>query len=304
MNELRFSNTYDEASFAREFMSKWTSTVEGSLFDYDKLVTLRKIKRAEWKPVMEDQVFYVASVDVARSKARSIMEVFKVRIGKDHFTKSLVNIFPMEGRNFLYQSMKIKEWDMIFGFDWITIDTNGMGVGLVDFLMNENVNPNSREMYPPYNVINIKEYPDYAIDQKIGAPAKIHILKTNQVNAGKIHTNCYNELFAGRVKLLVDEKEAKDSLLQLQKGQRMSFEERIAHMEPYKWTSMLISETSNLKINRNNVNLKLEMIRTDREKDTFSALEYGLWTICEREREYYAKLRKPSFSASDMMFFN
>jgi len=119
-----------------------------------------------------------------------------------------------------------------------------------------------------------------------------------------IHTNCYNELFSGKVKLLVDEKEAKDKLLEMQKGQKMGLQERLRYMEPYKHTSLLVNETTNLRINRNNTYLKLELIRTDAEKDTFSALEYGLWVISEQEREYYARVRKPRRSITSAMLFN
>jgi len=302
VEDFKYSNTYSEAAFAREYMSKWTSTVEGSLFSYDKLSSLRKLKRPEWAAHSEKDVFYVASVDVARSSARSVIEVFKVRRGKEFFTKNLVNIVLMEGRNFLHQAARIKELDMSFGFDWIAVDTNGLGVGLVDFLMTENRDPHTDQLYPAYNVRNIKEYSDYARDQKVGAPAKIWILKTNQHSAGKIHSNCYNELFSGRVQFLIDEKQARDNLLQLQKGQKMSYEERIRHMAPFKNTSLLINETSNLKINQTNTYLKLEMIRTDAEKDTFSALEYGLWTISEVEGDYYAKMRKKRIPLGDLFF--
>lgn len=119
-----------------------------------------------------------------------------------------------------------------------------------------------------------------------------------------IHSAAYNELFSGRVKLLIDEKEAKDKLLEMQKGQKMGLQERLRYMEPYKNTSLLVNETSNLKINRNNTYLKLEMIRTDAEKDTFSALEYGLWVISEKEKEYYANLRRPRRSITSAMMFN
>ena len=304
VEDFKYSNTYSEAAFAREYMSKWTSTVEGSLFSYEKLAALRVLKKPEWKPTEDPEVFYVASVDVARSSARSVVEIFKVRKGDEFFTKNLVNIILMEGRNFLYQATKIKELDMMFNFDWIVVDTNGLGVGLVDFLMTENRHPETEQLFPAFNIRNIKEYPDYSRDQKIGSPNKIWVLKTNQHSAGKIHTNAYNELFSGRVKLLIDEKEAKDRLLTLQKGQKMSFEERIRYMAPFKNTSLLIDETSNLKINQKNVNFKLEMIRTDAEKDTFSALEYGLWTISQVEADFYAKKRRTRIPIKDLFFIS
>ena len=100
--------------------------MEGSLFDFDKLNSLRKLKTAEWKAENDDDVFYVLSVDVARNSARTVAEVFKVRRGTNHFTKNIVNIFTMEGRNFLYQAAKIKELDAAFGFDTVVIDCNGL----------------------------------------------------------------------------------------------------------------------------------------------------------------------------------
>lgn len=119
-----------------------------------------------------------------------------------------------------------------------------------------------------------------------------------------IHSEAYNQLFSGKVKLLIDEKEAKDKLLELQKGQKMGLQERLRYMEPYKHTSLLVNETSNLKINRNNTYLKLELIRTDAEKDTFSALEYGLWVISQQESQHYANLRKPRRKMSAAMLYN
>ena len=304
VTSIRRSSTYDESSFAREFLSKWTSTLEGSLFDFDKLSGLRKIKRAEWKARNEDDIYYVLSVDVARNSARTVAEIFKVRRTKDHFTKSVVNIILMEGRNFLYQAARIKELDAAFNFDTVIIDANGLGVGLMDFLMTDNVSEHDGVSYPPWNIQNIKDYSQYAVDQKMGAIPKIHVIKTNQHSAGAIHTTAYNELFSGKVKLLVDEAEAKDQLMTLQKGQKMGLQERLRYMEPYKHTSLLINETSNLKINRTNTYLKLELIRTDAEKDTFSALEYGLHVISEQERDYFAKLRKPRSTFSGAMLFN
>lgn len=119
-----------------------------------------------------------------------------------------------------------------------------------------------------------------------------------------IHSNAYSELFSGKVKLLIDEKEAKDNLLQLQKGQKMNFRERARYMEPYKWTTLLINETSNLKINRTNVSFKLELIRADWDKDTFSALEYGLWYISEKEKTHFARLRRQTKDYSKLLLIN
>ena len=55
-----------------------------------------------------------------------------------HWQKKLVNIVLMEGRNFMYQATKIKQLDEMFNFQVIAVDTNGLGVGLVEKLMEQN----------------------------------------------------------------------------------------------------------------------------------------------------------------------
>lgn len=306
VNQLRNAGTYDDASFSREFLSKWTSSVEGSLFEFEKLNKMRRLKKAEWKARRneKDNVFYVASVDVARHSARTIVEIFKVKIGEDFFKKSIVNVIPMEGRNFHYQAQQLKRLDDAFDFDTVVVDGNGLGVGLIDFLMVPTVDDETGLTFPAWNVQNVDKYKDFARDQKVGAPFKIHIIKTNQHSAGDIHSHAYNELFSNKVSLLIDDKEAKQILMEKVKGGKMSPQERIRFLEPYKWTSMLVAETSNLKINRTSTSLKLEMIRTDSEKDTFSAMEYGLWVIGLKEKDYYAKLRRKSRRMSSYMFFD
>ena len=269
------SNTYSEANFAREYSSKWTSEVEGSLFSYDALSKLRTVKRAENKAEDRENVFYVLSVDVARSRARTVLEVFKVSIGSEFFTKKLVNIHTISAGSFLYQTIAIKELDSRFNFERIVIDANGLGVGLVDFLMQETYDEKNGAVYGPYNIENIKDYAEaYAGMQKPGAPSKLHLIKTNLSNAGLIHTSCYAELFSGRVRLLTDTKVARQKLLSTKAGQRMGPVERDRMLEPYNNTQLLVDETSNIRIKKQNISFSVEMIDGSKEKDTFSALEY------------------------------
>lgn len=117
-----------------------------------------------------------------------------------------------------------------------------------------------------------------------------------------IHSNCFNYLFSGKVSLLIDEQTARAKLLQSKKGQKMSLEERKRFLEPYRNTSLLIRETANMGINRKSASLQLEKIRSGEEKDTFSALEYGLWYIAMLEKAEYSgrSKRKVSFAAASM----
>ena len=140
--------------------------------------------------------------------------------------------------------------------------------------------------------------------QKPGAPSKLHLIKTNLSNAGLIHTSCYAELFSGRVRLLTDTKVARQKLLSTKAGQRMGPVERDRMLEPYNNTQLLIDETSNIRIKKQNISFSVEMIDGSKEKDTFSALEYGLYYITQLEKKYYAKRRKRTTKWASAMQFN
>ena len=300
VDDLQFSGSYDEASFSREYMSIWSSTVEGGAFDLGQMNRMRTVVRAETsaaKPTLNDDFYYILSVDVARSgSARTVMEVLKVHRSTSGFKISVVNIYLMEGKNFLRQSIAIKKLHAAFGFKTIVIDANGLGMGLVDMLMVQNVDTESRDrrQYPSFNVQNIEDYPKMRADQTPGAAPLIHIIKTNQHSAGNIHSIAYSWLFNDKVKLLISSTAAKDRLMATKKSQTMTAREKIEYLDPYKNTDLLIQETSNLAISNR--------IQSHLEKDTFSALEYGISVVAMQESEYISKNRTGiSFSQALMM---
>jgi hypothetical protein len=63
---------------------------------------------------------------------------------------------------------------------------HNVGIGLVDFLMMDTPSADSMETYPPWRITNIKDHKNLERDQKIGGLEKLHVLKTNQANAGQL----------------------------------------------------------------------------------------------------------------------
>ena len=59
-----------------------------------------------------------------------------------------------------------------------------------------------------------------------------------------------------------------------------------------------------LNSKKHTVGLSIEMIDGGKEKDTFSALEYGLYYLNKIERKYYAKKRKKEAKWSAAMFYS
>jgi hypothetical protein len=82
INDLRNDSTFNEASFGREYESKWTGTVEDAFFDGDRFDRCRKLVQPETEASGRSSklAYYVIAVDVARSTkgCQTIACIFKV----------------------------------------------------------------------------------------------------------------------------------------------------------------------------------------------------------------------------------
>lgn len=188
IKDAKLSPTFSADIFAREYCSKWTGTIEGALFNLDKLTALRKLKRPEFKPNTNGnpKVFYVLSVDVGRKRDKSAFEIFKVIPKEDHFEKHLVNILIFHKMSLQAQARKIREMDETFNFEIIAVDANGLGIGLIDHLVEDFNDQVNEKTYTGYNIINIDEHKDYKSYQSPTKPTKLYPIITNQHNAGKL----------------------------------------------------------------------------------------------------------------------
>ena len=69
INDLKNDSTFNEASFGREYESKWTGTVEDAFFDGERFDRCRKLLQPEYESSgrSSKMAYYIISVDVARS---------------------------------------------------------------------------------------------------------------------------------------------------------------------------------------------------------------------------------------------
>jgi len=68
VRNLKLSPSYNETTFAAEYLGIWLGGSDESWFNYEKLSNYRKLKNPEWKQkfVAGKDVFYLISVDVGR----------------------------------------------------------------------------------------------------------------------------------------------------------------------------------------------------------------------------------------------
>ena len=296
INKLKMSPSYNEESFAREYMSIWSGSSNESWFNYDKLSKYRKIKNPETHFLNRPSStqFYILSVDVGRLNDQTVVCVFRVNVVQGKYLATLVNLYVLgrtpETKPFSIQAADLKEIIQRFNPREVVIDTNGLGVGLGDEMVRQQVGKNG-ELLPAYGFINDENYKK---TQPRDAICILYGIKANGPLNSQIHGNAYSRLTGGKVRFLIKEQEAKSALLSTKAGQKMSVEQRVQRLMPHEMTTKLFEEMANLRLKRAGASLDivLEQINSRYPKDKYSAFAYGLWRIKELEEEEYKKGRR------------
>lgn len=297
LHEIKLSSTYADDSFAREYLGQWTGGGKDSWFDYDKMTKYRKLVNPEstQKIKANEDVFYLLSVDVGRLSCETVVCVHKVFRNNGNFHSNLVNIYILgltkENKHFEIQARDLKLLIKAFKPEEIVIDSNGLGVGLMDFMVKETYCPWG-EILPAYCAFNDDDY-----GQKLYPDAipLIYGIKAGGSNDGKIHSNCYSRVFSGRVKFLAREQDIKNKLNATKTGQKMKPVKRQERLRPHELTTRMFEEMTNFKIKQGTGqgnDIKLEKINSNIISDKFSSFEYGLWRIKEKEEEYSKKNKR------------
>lgn len=307
VNKLKLAPSFNQESFAREYLSLWSGSSEESWFNYDKISKYRKLKNPEWryqKSRVGEQGFYLLSMDVGRLGDRSEVCVFRVNPQNGIFYATLVNIVTLgrtpETRQFSYQARDLKRLIKLYQPKEVLIDTNGLGISMADEMIKTHYDLDGTEL-PPYGFFNSDEYKKI---QPKDAPQILYSMKANGPLNSQIHGNAYSRINTGRVRFLINEQEAKSALLSLKMGQKMKTEDKIKRLLPHQQTTNLFTQMANLRLKRTGTGLDivLEQINARFPKDKYSALAYGLWRIKELEEEA-AKRKKNRRGNRKLVFY-
>ena len=313
VNDLKADGTFDEVSFDREYESRWAGSSLGAFYNAEQFDKLRLLSQPENESSGRGngKQYYVFGIDVARSKdgCQSVICVFKVNPSTTGgaSNKSLVNIYTInteeESGHFGKQAMYIKRLYNLYRPKAIAVDGNGLGHGLVDFLVIGNQDNRTGEEFPAFGVINDDdgEFRRLQKSEPMVYKDVLYIIKANSEINDICHTNVLAQMGSAKIKFLADERTAKAKLLGTKRGQAMEIQERSDFLRPFMLTSILKTEMMNLIEKKDGKNLYLERSNKSIPKDKFSAFEYGLYYIKITEDEG-RKRRK--VSVKDMMFYS
>lgn len=290
-------NSMDEAGFRREYNSLWEGQVEGAFFNPTAFDTARVIEYPdnEYDKRSGDHGQYILGVDVGRKNDLTEVVVIKeTPISKNsrETIKKVVNIFTIPSGHFEMQAIQIKEIFKKFHCSMCVLDANGLGIGLVDFMVRDQVNPKTGETLYNFGIVNDddKIYKSFETDDTI--KNALYLMKANNVINSALFAYCQILMKNGRLHFLLDDGIARNKLMGTANGKSMSASEREDYLRPYVETSILKSQMMNLISCNDGALIKLKQATRRIKKDKVSALLYGLFWCRYKEEKREKRSRR------------
>ena len=304
IEELKLDGTYNDASFAREYESEWSGDVENAYFSSERFDKHRQLLQPEYEfsNRSSKNAYYVLSVDVGRKGCTTEVCVIKVTPQVQGTSlKSLVMLYSYEDEHFENQAIYLKKLFFKYKARTLVIDANGLGIGLVDYMVKAQIDPETGELLPDFGVLNDDEgfYKKYRTTETVHDA--MYLIKANAPINTEAYAYCQSQMNSGKIKFLIDEQQAKTKLLGTKAGQAMDASVRATALMPFTLTTILKEQMLNLVEENEGVNIILKRVSRGIPKDRFSAFVYGLYFI-KQEEDRSRKRKKRNIK--DFMFFS
>lgn len=304
VHDLKQDSTFNETAFQREYESIWAGSVADAFFDPEMFDHNRILKQPEYEYSGRSNKlgYYVIGVDVGRKGCGTAVMIIKVTPqAQGSSLKTLVNIYSAEDEHFEDQAIFLKKLYYKYKARRLVIDGNGLGIGLIDYMIKPQIDPATGDTLADFGIYNDDDnyYKKYqTADCETNA---IYIIKANAPINTEAHANVQVQLSSSKLKFLIDEREAKAKLMGTKVGQKMTPEQRADYLKPFTLTSILKEELMNLREENEGVNIILKQANKAIKKDKFSALEYALYYIKQEED---SKKKRHHIDISKLLMFN
>ena len=311
MSEIDF----DAVKFDMEMGCLPFGDTDGAFFTFDDISQRRKLQTALYPPSLAgssrtlkipDLVTNerrILSVDVAlmaskknKNDASSIMINSAIPTNNNNYTSNIVYLENHEGLNTDELALIIRRLFSWYKCTDLVIDTNGVGLGVFDALIQDMIDPETGELYQAISCCNDKTMAERCkVDN---APKVIWSIKATATFNNEACILLRSGFQKGKINLLVSEFESEEILKEKFKGfNKMMPYEQMQYKMPFIQTTLLVYELISLEHEIKGTNIKITE-KSGMRKDRYSSLAYNYWVQCQLEREM---LHKPQngFNASD-----
>ncbi len=287
---------FDPLSWSMEMGAEWYGDTEGSYFKFDDINPRRKIKTSFYPlniyknhnmktPELATNERRILSVDVALMASKkhnndaACLTIGRAILGDNNeYSGNIVYQETHEGLT--TDELGLITMRMYYQYNCTdcALDTNGQGIGVYDFIIKDQYDP---EYGVTYNAITCCNDEVMAERCKIkGAEKVVWSIKGNADFNSKAATALRVALQNGKINLLVNEFECEDAVKKIRGYGKMTPTEQAMLKMPYVQTSLMVNELINLEYSVKGSNIKITE-KTGMRKDRFSSLEY-LWYVIQQ----------------------
>ena len=295
MSELDFN----ELVQSMEMECLWFGDTDGSLFNFDTLASRRKIRNAFLPlqfysdkfpmPKLGTSERRILSVDVALMKstkkkdndAAALYINNLVQTNSTSYQSNFVLGETFEGLTTDELGLIVMRYFYKYNCTDLVIDSNGLGLGVFDFIIRDQYDPDTGETYKALTCCNDKDMADRC--KVKDAKQVVWAVKATAKFNNEICVLLRNGIQNGKINFLISEQNADDVLKETYKGySKLSLSEKVKMKVSYLQTTMAIYELVKLEHEVKDGNIKVKEVSGMR-KDRYSSIAYSYWCACQLE---------------------
>ena len=314
IDEVRNSPSFSPASFAREYLSRWSDAPQGAAFSSSVVAALRQVKLIELKDkrteiAKENNEFYVICADMAKDgSAETAVGVARVIPKEHYFTYKFINLLTIPSTDYMEIANEFKKLVLTYDAKLLIYDANGIGAAMRDWL-NKETRDKQGILYEGLGIINP---PDNASKDLRKYPKEKTIcyeIKSGGKTGEEIHFFFFSRMSTGAITFPIKLADALSLYGQNKSFIQVSIKRQKHFLQVYQTMDKAEMELRNLDIVNTSDQLSntLKIVRRDTsiQKDFFSMMEYMVYGVNKHfELDYYKKRRKMSKGLRQISFFD
>lgn len=317
---------YNELVQQMEMECLWFGDTDGSLFKFDELTARRRLRKAfpplsfcndkitipkltaTGKRILSIDVALMQSTKKKKNDASAIFINDLIQVNDTAYQSNFVYGETFEGLKTDELGMIVMKYFYEYQCTDLVLDTNGIGLGVYDFITKDQICQENGKRYQAMTCINDK---DMAERCKVREANKVvWSVKANANFNNEICVLLRNGIQNGKINFLIPEQDADSSLKETYKGYfKMSPTEQAKLKMSYIQTTFAVYELVKLDHEVKNGNIKVKEVEGMR-KDRYSSIAYSYWCACQLELKLKPKtqstqslinklpIRQPSHSSS------
>ena len=290
---------YNELVQQMEMECLWFGDTDGSLFKFDELTARRRLRKAlpplsfcndkitipklttTGKRILSIDVALMQSTKKKKNDASAIFINDLIQVNDTAYQSNFVYGETFEGLKTDELGMIVMKYFYEYQCTDLVLDTNGIGLGVYDFITKDQISQENGKRYKAMTCINDK---DMAERCKVRDANKVvWSVKANANFNNEICVLLRNGIQNGKINFLIPEQDADTSLKEIYKGYyKMSPTEQAKLKMSYIQTTFAVYELIKLDHEVKNGNIKVKEVEGMR-KDRYSSIAYSYWCACQLE---------------------